>query len=466
MSLIDVARDLGPLGLPIGRGASGSATGGDQVDFGPMAWPTLPAFSAILWFVSPSNAAGSDFASLIGNVAAFPSALTVQLKTTGAVRYFYRDGSSNLVQIDTPTGQDNGVPHWLFIVKRAANDHQLYVDGASAGTSSVTIGSTADANTGLFAIGTNTLPVGGAIGRIVIVARALSLGEARAIAFGHLTPDRVPLCKLWAEPGTPGIEFDFSGNRQHATTIGANSHIVSVSWPYRTLRQPIRYVPPPSNPITVTPSVGQLTLTGFAPTVAVSNNIVVAPGVGALLLAGFAPTMAVSDNRRAQPGAGALTLTGFAPTVVLSGNQVAAPGVGALTVTGLAPAILTPRVVTPGVGQLTVTGLAPTVLAGVSVSPGVGQLTLTGLAPTVATTANEVVTPGIGSLTLAGLAPTILTPAAVSPGVGALALAGFAPTVTTNGAALGPSPLHIIARTQNTTVLARQRNTTVRSRES
>lgn len=175
--------------------------------------------------------------------------------------------------------------------------------------------------------------------------------------------------------------------------------------------------------ISITPDVGQLALTGFAPTVAVSNNQAVAPNVGALTLAGFAPTVATPVA--VVPGVGALTLTGFVPSVVV--NSVVNPGAGQVVLTGFAPTVATPVSVLPSVGQIVLTGFAPSVAIGTNVNPGTGQLTLTGFAPTVATPVS--VLPGVGALSLTGFAPSVVVGINVRPNVGALTLTGFVPTV-------------------------------------
>jgi len=220
---------------------------------------------------------------------------------------------------------------------------------------------------------------------------------------------------LW---GALAVELDASGS---GTTVTPGVGALTLTG----------FAPTVLTPQKVLPGVGQLTLTGFAPTVLTPR--LVQPGVGQLTLTGFAPT--VLTPRLVQTGLGQLTLTGFAPTVVIApvGSSVLAqPGVGQLTLTGFAPTVLTPQKVLPGVGALTLTGFAPTVLTPQKVQPGVGALTLTGFAPTVLTP--RTVQTGLGALTLTGFAPTVVVAPASSvglaqPGVGQLTLTGFAPTV-------------------------------------
>lgn len=121
----------------------------------------------------------------------------------------------------------------------------------------------------------------------------------------------------------------------------------------------------------VTPGVGALVATGYAPAIATPR--VVLPALGELTATGYAP--AISTPRVVLPDVGVLTATGYAPTVA-AGTGAATnvtPGVGALSAEGYAPAILTPRTVTPDVGVLVVDGYAPLVevSSGANVDNGV-----------------------------------------------------------------------------------------------
>lgn len=125
----------------------------------------------------------------------------------------------------------------------------------------------------------------------------------------------------------------------------------------------------------------------------VTENQIVASGTGALTLTGFAPTVAISNNQNVQPGCGVVTATGFAPTITISNNKIVAPGVGALAGAGFAPTIA--------------------VSDNKNVAPGTGAIACTGFAPSVTGGGNKVVAPGVGSLTASGFAPTVSTAIAV-----------------------------------------------------
>jgi hypothetical protein len=75
-------------------------------------------------------------------------------------------------------------------------------------------------------------------------------------------------------------------------------------------------VPDAATPINVTPSTGELTSTGYAPTVTVTNNINILTSTGELILTGYAPLIAITGNNiNIITSTGELILTGFAPTV-------------------------------------------------------------------------------------------------------------------------------------------------------
>lgn len=115
----------------------------------------------------------------------------------------------------------------------------------------------------------------------------------------------------------------------------------------------------------VSPGVGALTLTGYAPTVSRTENKAVAPNVGSLSITGYAPTVAQSSSGTSvAPGAGVLTLAGYAPTVSRTANQAVTPNAGVISITGYAPTVAqasSSKNVTPGAGVLTLVGHAPTV---------------------------------------------------------------------------------------------------------
>lgn len=163
--------------------------------------------------------------------------------------------------------------------------------------------------------------------------------------------------------------------------------------------------------VTVSPDAGQLTLTGYAPTINRTEHQIVLPSKADLTLTGFAPSISVSSGAdvTVNPDAGQLTLTGYAPTINQTAHQVVRPDKGDLTLTGYAPTINVTEhiIVNPATGALVITGYAPTVGQGITITPDAGALTLTGYAPTIQVTGNAWINAETGQLEITGYAPSI-----------------------------------------------------------
>jgi hypothetical protein len=166
----------------------------------------------------------------------------------------------------------------------------------------------------------------------------------------------------------------------------------------------------------VTPTIGVLTLSAPVPTLSIGGSI--SPSIGTLTLSAVAPAVQVSTT----PSIGSLILSADAPTIY----ERVTPTIGTLTLSSAAPTVS--EQVTPTIGTLILGADAPTTSIGggpVTVNPSIGVLTLTADAPT----AREQVTPSIGTLTLLGNAPTVVEQ--VTPTIGTLTLTADAPTVAT-----------------------------------
>jgi hypothetical protein len=348
----------------------------------------------------------------------------------------------------TPTLSDSLGGTWTLVGSgtwsSAANSMYLFVRDALIGTGAsmtVTFDCTADPSTGVTieVAGVSGMSRAGASAALQAVASSGALNTTPATTFGAAAQTGNPTLVFLGNKTSPAgvtaptgwTQQDNSGIASNPTTgceyVSRDSGFTgtTITWGSTSTIWGAVAVELDTSAAgtTVAPGLGQLTLTGFAPTVLTPNTV--PAGLGQLTLTGFAPT--VLTPRLVTPGVGQLILTGFAPTVNITSGAGASPGTGQLVLTGFAPTVLTPRTVLPGLGQLTLTGFAPTVLTPRTVTPGVGQLTLTGFAPTVLTP--RTVTPGVGQLVLTGFAPTVLTPRLVTPGVGGLTLTGFAPTV-------------------------------------
>lgn len=85
----------------------------------------------------------------------------------------------------------------------------------------------------------------------------------------------------------------------------------------------------------INPGVGQIVITGYAPTIGQSRSV--EPGVGQIAITGYAPD--IGQSHSVEPSTGQIVITGYAPDIAqsVSGNVV--PGVGNIVITGYAPTI-------------------------------------------------------------------------------------------------------------------------------
>jgi len=202
---------------------------------------------------------------------------------------------------------------------------------------------------------------------------------------------------------------------------------------------------------TAAPSVGAVTVAGFAPTVSAGSGGVDAtalPSVGAVTATGAAPT--VSAGSSAASNAGTVTVTGLTPSAAagsgaaaglgtisvaaaapsVSTSGTASPGLGAVSVSGAAPTISAGSTASLSVGSVTVAGLAPAATAGASASPSVGAVTVSGFVPSVSAGGSVNATPGAGAVMVTGLAPGVSASSSASPSAGAVSVAGQAPSAS------------------------------------
>ena len=106
---------------------------------------------------------------------------------------------------------------------------------------------------------------------------------------------------------------------------------------------------------------GNLLLSGFAPTTALSANPVASPLVGGLLLDGKVPSISVQTGLVAGPQAGNLLVAGAAPTLAFSDNKVVTPTQGNALLSGAVPTLVKSdfKIISPAQGNLVLTGAVP-----------------------------------------------------------------------------------------------------------
>lgn len=129
-----------------------------------------------------------------------------------------------------------------------------------------------------------------------------------------------------------------------------------------------------ATPVTITPPVGSLTLTGIAPSLV--RAYAAAMPLGALAITGTQVGVAFDG-----PDTGVLVLTGFAPSAVVVGNFTITPTLGALAIAGTIATPVRGDQPQTQLGTLTIAGLAPTPRKAIQNVMPAGELTLTGYAP-------------------------------------------------------------------------------------
>lgn len=140
--------------------------------------------------------------------------------------------------------------------------------------------------------------------------------------------------------------------------------------------------PSTSGNVSVTPTTGDLNITGQLPTVKLDE--VVTPTTGDLNITGQLATVIL--NEILTPTTGDVSFTGQLPIVVVSdGNISVTITTGDLNFTGQTPTIKLDEVVTPVTGDLNITGQLPTVVLNEILTPTTGNLTFTGQIPTIIT---------------------------------------------------------------------------------
>ncbi len=185
----------------------------------------------------------------------------------------------------------------------------------------------------------------------------------------------------------------------------------------------------PALTVTLAPSLGQAAYTGIAPALTsrlgtglaavvvtginASLSGSLSPSLGQVLITGTVPALSFT----AAPASGAVVLTGIAPE--LSVSRLLSPSVGEITVQGISPALS--FTLQTGIGQCVVTGIAPGLT--VSLLPGIASLLFDGITPGI----DRVVLPGIGELQIDGSPVSFWV--SVSPGAGEIVFEGQSPDI-------------------------------------
>jgi len=202
----------------------------------------------------------------------------------------------------------------------------------------------------------------------------------------------------------------------------------------------------------ITPTQGNLSLSGTAPTVDRTTNADITPSQGNLALSGTAPGVSQQLYRDAPQGN--LVITTTVPTVDQTAHISLTPSQGNLVLSGTAPTIdqTAHHWAYPAQADLTLSGTAPTVSTGahIALSPDQANLALSTTAPTVDRTAHISLSPAQSNLSLSTFAPEIQAGGNVgkSPASADLVLSATAPTVgATANVNIGPASADIVLST-------------------
>jgi len=129
---------------------------------------------------------------------------------------------------------------------------------------------------------------------------------------------------------------------------------------------------PDSGPVLLIPIIGNLTLTGQTPAIAIGNAVM--PGIGQLAITGFIPRL------KSPPDIGNLALTGQTLAIAI-GNAIT-PAIGSAQVIGAIPALAHGWSAVPLMGETDIIGLQPKhsnfTFLGI---PSAGQIEFDGLQP-------------------------------------------------------------------------------------
>lgn len=199
-------------------------------------------------------------------------------------------------------------------------------------------------------------------------------------------------------------------------------------------------VGPNNMPQAFSPATGVLTITGFVPQIIPVNtfspqpwsptlqgyapdvqiNRVIAPANQTLHIVGYMPTVIIPYS----PTAGVLTITGYAPAVAI-GRGIAVDA-QILTLTGYAPVIGQPHSVLVPAALNTLQGYAPVITNFALISPTIAGLQVRGYAPTLAQPLSLI--PATAVQVLVGYVP-LLNQRDITPDPETLTLTTYAPTL-------------------------------------
>lgn len=168
-------------------------------------------WTVCLWFFSPDSSTGSNFDNIFNERdSTGDDYLTMHLKTSGGVNFFYRPGGFGQpsTSITSSAIVDDLLWHTLCFVHRSTTDRQAYIDFVSAGADTTSItNSRTPLLLGLSSSGSQDLPAGAKIANVQLYKSALTLGQMKAAMYGFRTVKPHAYFPL----GLSSPEVDWSG---------------------------------------------------------------------------------------------------------------------------------------------------------------------------------------------------------------------------------------------------------------
>ena len=394
-----------------GRAVANAGTAGTAVAF--VGGTTLPYIQLCAGWM---NATGTILSSIYNSGGGYVSQIEAESSTQVAFAVRFNFGTQRWLKV-TPGGTVNDGSTLLLCLAQvfSATDYRLYVNGLQAN-------------------GTLSPGTFGSLNSFAPIAASLNGGcMVHGFGFGRALSDNLAI-RLTKSPE----EFwsFLIGQRR------SNSFY---------------FVPDAGGGgVTLTPTSGELVITGPAPTITLP--VALTPTSGALTISGNEPTVSAGGNVSLTPVSGELLITGSATTITLPVTLAPAPGV--LSVVGESPAITLPATLTPTAGALSVTGNVPdlSVGGGADLTPTSGALLVTGSGPAItlhvtltptsgatvvtgntpAVESGVSLTPTTGALSVYGNQPSLTLPVALTPVPGTLTIVGQSPSLSTGGDAVAP----------------------------
>lgn len=112
--------------------------------------------------------------------------------------------------------------------------------------------------------------------------------------------------------------------------------------------------------VDVSPETGELSFSGFSPTIGITDNVNVITSTGELILTGFEPTVQTPVNSNTLTGE--LQFNAFSPIITISDNINVLSQTGAVILVGYSPTVKIGVNIEPETAQIIYSGFAPQII--------------------------------------------------------------------------------------------------------